>query len=298
MRRDVTFLSQGLTCAGWLYVPDDPPPGERRPAIVMAHGFTGVKEMDLARFAEHFVAAGFVTLVFDYRYFGASEGEPRCQLFPHAQIEDYRNALTWLSLQPEVDATRIGVWGTSYSGGHVLHLAAFDQRVKAVVSQVPMVDGWQTAQRVLGTEGFVRLRAMLTQDRIRRYTEGTPGYIPVVAKDGEVAAIPNSGTRETLLASQAEAPNWRNEITLESLEHLLEYAPVTTIQHISPTPLLMIVANHDTLTPPDLALEAFEYALHPKSLIFLTIEMHHGIYEEPGFSQALVPTLAWFEQHL
>src|SRR5579883_1809426 len=109
MRRDVTFLSQGLRCAGWLYLPDDLSSQDRRPAIVMAHGFTGVKEMDMPRFAERFVAAGFVTLVFDYRYFGASEGEPRCQLFPQAQIEDYRNAITWLSLQPEVDPERIGI---------------------------------------------------------------------------------------------------------------------------------------------------------------------------------------------
>src|SRR5579884_4519163 len=90
MRRDVTFRSQGLTCAGWLYVPDDLRPGERRPAIVMAHGFSAVKEMHLPNFAERFTAAGFITLVFDYRYFGDSEGEPRSQLFPAEQHEDYQ----------------------------------------------------------------------------------------------------------------------------------------------------------------------------------------------------------------
>jgi dipeptidyl aminopeptidase/acylaminoacyl peptidase len=116
MRQDVAFTSQGLRCAGWLYTPDDRRPGERRPAIVMAHGFSAVKEMHLASFAERFCAAGFVTLVFDYRYFGDSEGGPRSQLFPHEQHEDYRSAITWVSLRDDVDPTRIGVWGSSYSG--------------------------------------------------------------------------------------------------------------------------------------------------------------------------------------
>ena len=82
MRDDVTFLSQGLRCAGWLYLPDDLKSGEQRPAIIMAPGFSAVKEMYLDAFAERFVAAGFVTLVFDYRYQGASEGEPWGQIFP------------------------------------------------------------------------------------------------------------------------------------------------------------------------------------------------------------------------
>ena len=102
MRNDVAFLSQGLHCAGWLYLPDDLKRDERRPAIVMAHGFSAVKEMYLDAFAERFVAAGFVTLVFDYRFQGASEGEPRGQIIPAEQHEDYRNAITWVSLRPEV----------------------------------------------------------------------------------------------------------------------------------------------------------------------------------------------------
>jgi fermentation-respiration switch protein FrsA (DUF1100 family) len=141
LRHDITFASEGLSCAGWLYVPDDLESGEQRPAVVMAHGFSAVKEMYLYNFAEKFVEAGLVVLVFDYRYFGDSEGEPRGRLFPAEQHEDYRNAISWVSRRPEVDPDRIGVWGSSYSGGHVLHLAAFDRRIKAVVSQVPLVDG-------------------------------------------------------------------------------------------------------------------------------------------------------------
>ena len=118
MRQDVTFSSNGMSCAGWLYVPEDLQEGEERPTIVMAHGFSAVKEMYLANFAEKFEEAGFVVLVFDYRYFGDSEGEPRGRLIPAEQHEDYKNAITWISQRAEVDPDRIGIGGSSYCGGN------------------------------------------------------------------------------------------------------------------------------------------------------------------------------------
>jgi len=169
----VTFLSQGLRCAGWLYLSDDLKSGERRPAIVMAHGFSAVKEMYLDAFAERFVAAGFVTLVFDYRYQGASEGEPQGRIIPAEQHEDYRNAITWVSLRPEVDSSRIGVWGSSYSGAHV-----------------PLVNGWQNAQRLMRADVFAQFVEVLAQDRVQRYTEGAVNYVPVVAPEGQPSALP------------------------------------------------------------------------------------------------------------
>src|SRR5260370_2344978 len=125
MRKDVTFLSHRLNWVGWLNITDDLLTGERRPAIVMAHGFSAVKEMYLDAFAEVFVAAGFVTLVFDYRYQGASEGEPRGRIIPSKQHEDYRNAITWVSLRSEVDPSRIGVSWSSHSRAQLLHRVAF-----------------------------------------------------------------------------------------------------------------------------------------------------------------------------
>ena len=113
MRRDIEFPSRGSQCRGWLYVPDASVVKQPAPAIVMAHGFSAVKEMfQLSSYAERFEEAGFVTLVFDFRFLGASDGNPRGQIMSGEQQEDCRNAITWLSLQPEVDADRIGVWGT------------------------------------------------------------------------------------------------------------------------------------------------------------------------------------------
>jgi fermentation-respiration switch protein FrsA (DUF1100 family) len=299
MRRDVTFPSKGVNCAGWLYVPDDLEEGEQRPAIVMAHGFSAVKEMYLSNFAERFEEAGFVVLVFDYRYFGDSEGEPRGRLIPAEQHEDYKNAITWVSQRPEVDAEAVGAWGSSYSGGHVLHLAAFDKRIKAAVSQVPLVDGWANAQRLMRPDLFEEFVEMLAQDRLQRYAVGEGASVPVVAPEGEPSALPTPESYEWFTsAGESIAPNWRNEVSLESMEAFLEYNPEANIHRISPTPLLMVVAEGDTLTPTDLAIGAYERALEPKSLVILEGGKHFDAYTEPGLSKAALPAVEWFEQHL
>jgi len=137
----------------------------------MAHGLGAVKEMYLEFFARRFAEAGIAALLFDYRYFGASGGEPRQRVSPHDQIEDYRSALTCLSLLPEVDADRLGVWGTSFSGGHVLHVAAYDPRVKVVVSQVGAMDVNEILRTTAPPGLYATLQQMTVQERIRRATE-------------------------------------------------------------------------------------------------------------------------------
>ncbi len=299
MKRDVTFPSQELNCAGWLYVPDDLQDGEQRPTIVMAHGFSAVKEMYLSNFAEKFEEAGFVVLVFDYRYFGDSEGELRGRLIPAEQHEDYKNAITWVSQRSEVDPDRIGIWGSSYSGGHVLYLASFDKRIKAAVAQVPLVNGWGNAQRLMRPDIFDEFLGAVAQDRTARYTEGEGGSVPVVAPEGEPSALPTPESYEWFThAGETVAPSWRNEVSLESMEAFLEYDPAGNIHLISPTPLLMVVAEKDTLTPTDMAIAAYERALEPKQLVIMEGGKHFDAYTEPGLSQAAPPAVEWFERHL
>lgn len=296
-RRNVEFMSDGSLCRGWLYTPDRVA-GKRSAGIAMAHGFSGVKEMDLPLFAERFAATGFTTLVFDYRSFGESDGEPRGQLFPQQQIEDYRNAVTFLSLQPEVDPERIGVWGTSFSGGHVLHLGAFDRRLRAVVSQVPAVSVFANAQRVHQPEQLAHLQDMISQDRVERYRTGKVGRLPVVAPPGEPCMLPARSEYERLTRQSREAPTWQNFLTTESLEKILEYSPGATVRWIAPTPLLLIVAGLDMLTPPDLTLDVYREAGEPKSLLWLRCK-HHDVYDVPMyFEQACGAAVSWFGQHL
>ncbi|HAH09322.1 MAG TPA: acetylxylan esterase, partial [Alphaproteobacteria bacterium] len=206
------------------------------PAVAMAHGMGAVKEMYLEPFARAFAAAGIAVLLFDYRTYGASGGEPRSRISPRDQIEDYRNALTWLSLQPEVDEARLGVWGTSFSGGHVLWLGAYDVRVKAVVSQVGAMDLYRNARMVMPQDAFDASRAFGAMDRKRRYAEGdTPAYIANASPpDGPPALQVDAETYEWLMHAQATvAPSWRNEVTLDSIERIVEHAPALHVDRIA-----------------------------------------------------------------
>ncbi len=299
MRRDVEFSSKGVQCRGWLYVPDDLVKGDAAPAIVMAHGFSAVKEMfQISRYAERFEDAGFVTLIFDFRFLGASDGDPRGQIVSHEQCEDIRNAITWLSRQAEVDEDRIGVWGTSYSGGHVLHLAGFDRRIKAVVSQVPTINPVEQIIRRSGRDGLERLMEMLATDRQQRFNGEPSSRVKVVAQEGELAALSVPEAYEAMSRHAASAPNWVNSVTLESLEDYVQYIPTAAVELISPTPLLMVVAEADSLIPADLAKVAFERVGEPKEL-HLAPCGHFEIYEqEPWFSKAVDHMTEWYTTHL
>lgn len=296
-KKDITFISEGVNCSGWLYVPEGDEPS-KKPAIVMAHGFNAVKEMHLTNFAEKFAEAGFVVLVFDYRFIGESEGEPRQHVIPAEQHKDYRNAISWISTQDQVDGNRIGIWGGGYSGAHVLHLAAIDTRVKAVVAQTPVVDGRKSAQRLMRSDVFQGFVQNLRDYRLGRYMGIEPQYVPVVAPEGEVCALPIPDAFEWFTETgNTIAPNWENRVTLDSMEALLEYSPSSTIERISPTPLLMMVAENDLLAPADLAIEAFQKAHEPKKLVVLS-GGHDSGYTEPGLSQFLPSQVEWFREHL
>lgn len=264
----------------------------------MAHGFSVVKEMfRLSDYAERFVDAGFITLVFDFRFLGESEGEPRGQIISHEQLEDYRNAITWLSRQPEVDANRIGIWGTSYSGGHVLHLAAFDRRIKAAVAQVPTINPWRQIMHRSGQAGLERLMGMLIADRIQRFNTGAVNYMKVVAPKGELAALSTPDAFEAMTRNGALAPTWINKVTMESLESYVEYQPTASIERISPTPLLMALAERDTIIPIELQRAAFERAGEPKELKTFPCG-HFEIYENEHRSQAANNMVKWYSKYL
>ena len=172
----VEFRSGGEVVRGDLYLPEGDGPF---PVVVMAGGWCYVKELRQPQYAAEFVRRGFAALIFDYRYLGASDGEPRQHLDPWKQIEDYRNAISYLETRPDIDADRIGVWGISYSGGHVLILGVIDPRVKVIVSNVPVIDGYQTMWRVHGTDRFRKLQALCLEDRRKRLECGVGGTLPM-----------------------------------------------------------------------------------------------------------------------
>jgi fermentation-respiration switch protein FrsA (DUF1100 family) len=296
MRRDIEFNAEGVMLRGWLYLPDGV--ATAVPTIVMAHGYSAVKEMYLDAFAEVFAQAGLGALVFDNRNFGASDGEPRQEIDPWQQIRDYRHAITYASTLPEVDANRIGIWGSSYSGGHVLVVGAIDRRVKCVVSQVPLISGHRNARRLIRADFIAPLQAQFEMDRRQRFAGEAPMTLPVVAEDPLApSALPTADSWQWFSdTGGTRAPSWRNEVTLRSVEMFLEYEPGIYIGWISPTPLLLVVARDDHLTVADEAIAAYNAALEPKQLA-LVPGGHFDAYVA-GFEMASGAAREWFVKHL
>ena len=296
MREDIEFNAEGVTLRGWLYTPEHVT--GPAPAIVMTHGFSAVKEMYLDRYADVFANAGMAAVVFDNRSFGSSDGEPRQEIDPWAQVRDYRHAITYASTRPEVDSERIGIWGSSYSGAHVLVVGAIDRRVKCVVSQVPLVSGHANAQRLVRSDFLPAFQAQFDADREARFRGEPPTMVPVVDADPQApAALPTADSYEWFTATHdLRAPAWRNEVTLRSVEMFMEYEPGTYLPWISPTPLLMCVAANDVLTVADLAIDAYERAREPKQLVIMP-GGHFDAYVD-GFDVSSGAAVDWFVQHL
>ncbi|MGB3772301.1 MAG: alpha/beta hydrolase [Rhodococcus sp. (in: high G+C Gram-positive bacteria)] len=295
-RRDIEFSAEGTTLRGWFY-PADGSTGTR-PTIVMAHGFSAVKEMYLDRYAEVFAAAGLNALVFDNRNFGASDGEPRQEIDPWAQIRDYRHAITYATTLPEVDSNRIGVWGSSYSGGHVLVVGAIDRRVKAVVSQGLLASGIENFRRLVRADFIAGFREQFDADRLARFNGDAPAMVPVVDEDPTApSALPTPDSYIWFTdAHENLAPSWKNEVTLRSVEMFSEYEPAAWIAQVSPTPLLLLPGRDDHLTPADIAIAAYEHAREPKKIEILP-GGHFDIYTK-GFELSSGHARDWFVEHL
>jgi fermentation-respiration switch protein FrsA (DUF1100 family) len=276
-----------------LYVPDRVP----APTAVMCHGFSAVKEMYLDAFAEVFAEAGLCALVYDNRNLGASDGEPRNEIDPWAQVRDFRDAITYARSRDEVDGERIGIWGSSYSGAHALVVGAMDRRVKCVVAQVPLISGYVNARRLVRADLLAPTRAMFEADREARYRGEAPVRLPIVAPEGEPCGLPTPDSYDWFTATAASrAPAWVNECTLRSIEMFWEYEPGAYLPYVSPTPLLRVVAAGDHLTVSDVAIDAFERAREPKRLELLS-GRHFDAYTT-DFERSSGAARDWFAEHL
>ena len=280
---------------GWLYRPEIAP-GAASPIVVMAGGFSCVKEMHLPKYAEVFAGAGLCVLLFDFRNLGASGGEPRQELNPWQQAEDYRHAITYATTVPSADFNRIGIWGSSYSGGHCLMVAATDRRVKCVAVQVPTISGHESGLRRVPMSKVAELTQAFAEDRIRRMKGEAPAMRPIVGELADNPLYPTGEARDFFQDCGPAAVNWRNEVTLRSMEYARAYEPGTYVPYISPTPLLMIVGMRDTITCTDLELEAYNRALEPKKLVLLK-GGHFAPYTEE-FELSSTAARDWFVAHL
>lgn len=301
----IRFKSAGINCAADLFLPDRRQ--SRLPAVVLGAGFNSIRE-GLAGNAEYLRAAGYAALAIDYRTFGESEGEPRGQLFPLEEVEDFRNAISYLQTRDEIDADRIGLWGVSFAGGVVIQAAAFDRRVRAVVAQSPIVNGREWMRGLRTTEQWEILLQRLQAERVESYKSGVRARIPStgVGSRGDFAAMPGDEELIRYVETRKKTPGYRPElnlesITLDSMEKVIEFMPDKVIELISPR-ALMVVANgaystYDIVHPLEQIQSAFQRAGEPKSLVLLPYR-ERGLYSEPGMGEAMKHAVAFFRQHI
>ena len=298
----VEFASAGETIRADLYLPAGDGP---HPVVVMAGGWCYVKELRQPQYAEEFTNRGFAAMIFDYRRLGASDGEPRQHIDGWDQIEDYRNAITYLETRPDIDADRIGAWGISYSGGHVLVLGAIDPRVKVIVSNVPVIDGWVNMNRVQGAERMRKVMQLVLEDRRRRFATGDHSYVGMSATprsiDDDITVWPFDEIRSVFLELQkTQAPRHEHRSTVASLESLLNYNAAPYAKRIVNKPVMMIVAEADDITLWDLETEVFEsIPSATKKLVVLPSTSHMTLYSDlTALDLAAKAAGSWFATHL
>jgi len=293
----VEFAAEpGLMLRGLLYLPPATAQGGKHPAITMAHGFAGVKEHGLEPYAEAFAQAGFVVLLHDHRNFGDSDGVPRQDINPWLQIADWRRAISFLESRPEVDPQRIGLWGTSYSGGHALVLGANDRRLKCIVSQVPTISGYEQGMRRVSPDLLPGFLELLAEDERAQARGEPPRRQAIVSADLSQPAAYRQPEAIAFYIQPLPEGAWTNDVTLRSTSMARMYEPGAWVSRVSPTPLLMIVGTKDTLTMTDLELDAYERALEPKRLCMI-----QGGHFDPylgGFAKSSGAAIEWFTEHL
>jgi cephalosporin-C deacetylase-like acetyl esterase len=254
----------------------------------------------LEQFAVRFQAAGYAVLVYDNRNFGASEGTPRREVNPTKQSEDYHDAFNFLASRSDVDPRRVFFWGSSFSGGNVIVAAALDKRIIGCIAQVPFVSGEVASA---GMEDQL-LATFADRAAITASGQDHRTYVPQFANSREEAlssrakAITPSVDEFEFYEIANARTHWENRLTLGTLFQVAKYEPRAYIHRITPTPLLVIVAENDTSIPPASQIAAFESAKHPKTLHIMRGQSHHSCYKDEGFEESVTVQIQFLNKTL
>ena len=300
--RPVSFDSDGSAISGVLYLPaSNTPP---HPCVVMAHGFSGTMDWIVPDFAERFADGGFAVLIFDYRYLGSSQGEPRQLIDSRRQLDDLRRAVEFARATQGIDVNRIALWGTSLGGSHVVNLAADDPGIAAVVANVPGLDLFRGTRGRFKPVGFrptrtrvaaatVRLLAAAALDAARGAIGLSPYYIAVYGPLGH-AVFSDPELAERFREVEANAPTWRNQVTPRFLFTAPRYRD-GTIERIT-APLMVTVARDDEVVSADFVKEKASKAAHHEIHEYPVthIEMYHGAVRD----QVTADQLAFLQHYL
>lgn len=293
-REDVTFDSHGTSCAAWLYRPND---STNPPIVVMAHGFAAIRALRLDAYAARFAEAGYAVLVFDYRGWGDSAGQPRRVLDIGAQQQDWRAGIAYARSLEGVDTSRVVLWGTSFGGGHAMHLAAEDHDIAAVIAQVPHISG--TASAFSQPARLVaRLIAAGIWDQVRALTGRQPYRVPAAGYPGELAMMtsPDAAPMAIRLAGDRyEELLPENDVAARIALRVPFYSPGRQAPKIA-APTFVQIAERDTVTPFEVALKAAQRI--PRGQIRTYDCQHFEPYLEPYFDTVVADQLTFLAGHV
>ncbi len=301
--KTIQFTSKGTVCEGDLYLPAGFDANGQYPALVIGHGFT-VARTSLVEEGRLFAEAGFVTLAIDYRHFGTSGGEPRGRLYPLQEVEDFRAAIDWLETQPGVDPARIGIWGTSFGGGIVTHVAAHDIRVQACVAQAPILDGDNWIRSLNRETDYLGVRKYLLEARRKRFAEGGDPAMPLGAppEDGFTPMPADPAMIEDVMGWYAKTGDMlmhsAAELTIESFEQVMQFDATYTARKIAPRAYCIVqLTGHNVYHPNEPIQTAYREAGEPKRMV--SLKMDQLDCYKPGYrEQTIGAAAALFRDHL
>jgi len=294
-RKDVRFEVDGTAIHAWLYLPENI--SIPVPCIVMANGLGGTKDMLLESYANRFRESGLAVLTFDYRFFGKSGGEPRQLIWMPHQVKDLENAIGYARHRKEIDPARIGLWGTSAGGGHVITIAARDNKIACVSAMVPMLDGKAAIENPGGEEnGWLSFRLFLHAQRdMLRYRLGLPPHrIPIINRPGTIGLMTSADTYDDFVKLLPD--DYVNQACARIILRTSSYRPVETAQNIQ-CPVLLQISENDSIIPKIVSEETIR-KLGSKATVKYYSVGHFEIYTKESFERSVKEQLAFFNGHL
>ena len=287
----IDFRSGGTRCAAWLTVPSGAGP---HPAVVLVHGLGATHDMMLAQYEQHFASAGIATLAFDYRTTGESDGEPRQHVSTRDQCHDVAAALAHLADHPDIDDTRIGLWGTSLGGMNVIRVAGASDDVAVAVVQCPIVHG-PGAARALGLQSSLRLAPAIADDLLRRATRRGRRYVPIVGPPGSLAMVTVDGAEAGWNSTVPPGARFDNRIAAVDAVAMVTTSALRHARNVK-APLLVCVCDRESLMDPKYAELVARRA--PRGVARHYDSDHFGLYHPPLVSGVLADQTAFLKEHL
>jgi fermentation-respiration switch protein FrsA (DUF1100 family) len=287
----IDFRVRDTRCAAWLTLPPGSGP---HPAVVLVHGLGATHDMMLPQYEQHFAAAGIATLAFDYRYTGASDGQPRQHISTREQCDDVAAALEHLKSRPEIDGGRIGLWGTSLGGMNAIRVAAARDDIAVAVVQCPIVHGPGAARR-LGLLAALRLTPAITEDLVRLIARRGRRYVPIVGPPGSLAMVTVAGAESGWSSTVPPGFAFDNRIVAADAVAMVMTSATRHARHID-APLLVCVCDRENLMDP--AYAALVARRAPRGVARRYDSDHFAIYHPPLLPRVLADQTAFLQEHL